>query len=145
MKELDMTQSSSHVLLESRSEAPDFTTNCKYLKKLIQELKVEDDTSVRKELFGEEEVERRLTKKEMKLLFKFMRKLETHYDEFSAPPIPKELEKSIRNRKTSNWLPWEAEAIQKVDAWREEVQEKRDSARTMLNNALDKIRRGEKM
>ncbi len=140
-----MTQSSSHVLLETRPEAPDFTSNFKQLKKLIQELKVENDTSLRKELFGEEEVERRLTKKEMKLLFKFMRKLETHYDESSTPPIPKELEKSIRNRAHATWLPWESEAIQKVEAWRKEVQEKRDSARDMLNSALDKIRRGDKI
>ncbi len=140
-----MTQSSSHVLLETRPEAPDFTANFKQLKKFIQELKVENDTSLRKELFGEEEVERHLTKKEMKLLFKFMRKLETHYDESSTPPIPKELEKSIKNRAHSTWLPWESEAIQKVEAWRKEVQEKRDNARDMLNSALDKIRRGDKI
>ncbi len=140
-----MTQSSSHVLLEARPEAPDFTSNFKYLKKLIQELKVENDSSLRRELFGEEETERRLTKKEMKLLFKFMRKLETHYDESSTPPIPKELEKSIRNRDNSTWLPWESEAIQKIDAWRYETQEKRESARNMLNSALEKVRRGEKI
>ncbi|MGD9818429.1 MAG: hypothetical protein AB7V04_06985 [Desulfomonilaceae bacterium] len=140
-----MTQSSSHVLLETGSEANDFTANFKYLKKLIQELKAENDTSLRKELFGQEDTERRLTKKEMKLLFKFMRKLENHYDESSTPPIPKELEKSIRNRDDSTWLPWETEAIHKIDVWRQEVQEKRETARNMLNTALDRIRRGEKI
>lgn len=140
-----MTQSSSHVLVEPRTEAPDFTSNFKHLKKLIQELKVENDVTLRKELFGDEDVERRLTKKEMKLLFKFMRKLESHYDESSTPPIPKELEKSIRNRNKSAWLPWETEAIQKIEDWRQEIQEKRETARNLLNSALEKIRRGEKI
>ncbi len=37
------------------------------------------------------------------------------------PPVPVELEASIRIRKKSTWLPWEAEAIRKIDRWRADL------------------------
>ncbi len=37
------------------------------------------------------------------------------------PPVPVELEASIRIRKRSTWLPWEAEAIRKIDRWRSDL------------------------
>ncbi|MDQ1239529.1 MAG: hypothetical protein QG577_1715 [Thermodesulfobacteriota bacterium] len=36
-------------------------------------------------------------------------------------PVPEELEASIRIRKRSTWLPWEAEAIRKIEKWREDA------------------------
>lgn len=44
------------------------------------------------------------------------------YDEqMPEPPVPVELEASIRIRKRSTWLPWEAEAIRKIDRWRADL------------------------
>ncbi len=43
------------------------------------------------------------------------------FDRLLTPPVPADLERSIRNKKKDNWLPYEAEAIEKVDAWREQV------------------------
>jgi hypothetical protein len=140
-----MPQCSSRALSENFSDVSDFNSNYKYLKKLIQDLKGENSDSVRKELFGDSEQARPLNKKDMKQLSKFLRKIEHHYEELSNPPIPKELEKSIRGRAKEKWLPWEFEAIQKVDNWRSELEEKRVRARSMLESTLDKVRKGEKL
>jgi len=140
-----MTQSAMHASPENPLESHDFNQNYRYLKKLIQELKVEDGKSLRKEIFGEEEGERSLTKKQMKQLFRFLRKIEHHYEECCTPPVPEELEKGIRAKDSSKWMPWESEAIEKADVWREEVKERRLKARHMLQEALDKIRRGEEL
>jgi hypothetical protein len=36
-------------------------------------------------------------------------------------PVPVELEAAIRIKKRSIWLPWEAEAIRKIEKWRDDV------------------------
>jgi len=136
-----MTQSAFHVSEGTFLDSHDFNRNYKYLKKLIQDLKVENSNSLRKELFGEGERDRILSKKQMKELFKFLRKVEHHYELCYNPPIPEELEKSIRGKDPSGWLPWEMEAIDKVDAWREELQERRQTARRMFLSALEKVRK----
>ncbi|MFH0825018.1 MAG: hypothetical protein V2B18_19880 [Pseudomonadota bacterium] len=139
-----MTQSAFRASAGKNRDTYDFNKNYRYLKKLLQDLKSEDSESLRREIFGESEHGRNLNKKEMKQLFKFLRKIEHQYDECKIPPIPRELEDSIRGREVSEWLPWEQEVIAKADAWREEIQEKRMSAREMLEAALEAIRRGEK-
>lgn len=123
----------------------DFNQNYLYLKRLIEELKMENRETVRERIFGEGERGRNLTKKEMKQLFKFLRKIENHYEECRTPPIPAELEKSIRSRQSHDWLPWEQEAIEKVDGWRARLKEQKLAARDMFNTALEKIRSGEKL
>jgi hypothetical protein len=138
-----MTQSAFSTSSGNFLDSYDFNQNYKYLKKLIQDLKVENGTSLRKEIFGEDESDRTLTKKQMKQLFRFLRKIEHHYEECCNPPIPEELEKSIRARDSSQWLPWEMEAIEKVDTWREALNDRKMHARQMLQKALDKLRNGE--
>ncbi|MFH0960454.1 MAG: hypothetical protein V1897_17320, partial [Pseudomonadota bacterium] len=88
---------------------------------------------------------RPLNKKDLKQLSKFLRKIEHHYEELSNPPIPVELEKSIRSRSKEKWLPWEFEAIQKIDDWQKELDEKKRKAKSLLHSTLDKVRRGEKL
>ena len=138
-----MSQSAFHASAGAFLDSYDFNENYRYLKKLIQDLKQENGKSLKKELFGEEEAERTLTKKQMKQLFRFLRKIEHHYEQCCTPPIPRELEKSIRSKDSDEWLPWELEAIEKVDAWNEELQEKKRTARTMFQRALEKVRNGE--
>lgn len=138
-----MTQSASHASSGEFLDGYDFSRNYKYLKKLIEELKTENSATVRKELFGEEEPNRTLDKKQMKQVFRFLRKIEHHYEECCTPPIPEELEKNIRKRDNANWLPWEQEAIEKVDAWRSALQGRKQHAREMFNKALDRIRSGD--
>jgi hypothetical protein len=97
---------------------------------------------MKKEIFGEADRDRSLTKKQMQQLFRFLRRVEKHYEACSKPPIPPELEASIRSRDSEEWLPWEMEAIEKVEVWREQLHQRRAKAREMLNTALDKVRRG---
>lgn len=62
-----------------------------------------------------------LTKKEFQDRNKYVKNVLKRFSEFLTPPVPLDLEKSIRRGTRDRWLPWEAEAIEKVDAWREEV------------------------
>lgn len=140
-----MTRSASQVPTGNFLDSYDFSQNYRYLKKLIQELKKENSESVRKEIFGEAERGPRLTRGQMQQLFRFLRKVERHYEACSRPPVPEEMEKAIRNRDSSEWLPYEKEALEKVQAWREELQDRKKKARRMLNSALEKVRRGEEI
>jgi hypothetical protein len=137
-----MTRSASHASIEKSPDAYDFNRNYKYLKALIEQLKRENSESVRREIFGEADSDRSLTKNQMKQLFRFLRKVEKHYEACSKPPIPPELEASIRSRDSEEWLPWEMEAIEKVEVWREQLHQRRTKAREMLNVALDRVRSG---
>ena len=122
----------------------DFDRNYQYLKKLIHALKIQNDTSVRRELFGDDESAKSLTKKEMKQLFRFLRRIEHHYETCRTAPVPEELELAIRSKDRSEWLPWEEEAIHKADVWRRELDERRRTARQAFQMALEKVRNGEK-
>ncbi|MEJ2715893.1 MAG: hypothetical protein P8182_01950 [Deltaproteobacteria bacterium] len=67
------------------------------------------------------ELKGRLTRRQIKILNDFRR-----YTDIDGPygfsvPVPPELEASIRIRKRATWLPWEAEAIQKIERWRGDV------------------------
>ncbi len=101
-----MTQSAFQTSEGTSLDSIDFTHNYRNLKKIIQAIKVENGQTVGKELFGDEENVPALTKKDLKDLFKMLRKIEHHYEECCNPPIPQALEKSIRNRDSSEWLPW---------------------------------------
>ena len=136
-----MIQSGIHASPEPLLESHDFDQHHQYIKKLIQDLKEDNHASLRKELLGEDGVNLTLDKKQMQGLFRVLRKVERHYRELSTPPIPTELEGSIRSRDDSEWLPWEMEAIEKVDAWREELHEKKQEGREMLRKALEKLRK----
>ncbi len=138
-----MSQSAFHTSSGNFLDSYDFNQNYKYLKKLIQDLRVENGSSLKKELFGEDECSRTLSKREMKQLFRFLRKIEHHYEECCTPPIPEELEQSIRQKEKAKWLPWESEAIDKVDEWRAALLDRRLDAGHMLDNALERVRRGE--
>lgn len=137
-----MTRSASHASIEKSPDAYDFNRNYKYLKALIEQLKRENSESVRREIFGEADSDRSLTKNQMKQLFRFLRRVEKHYEACTKPPIPPELEASIRSRDSEEWLPWEMEAIEKVEVWREQLHQRRTKAREMLNVVLDRVRSG---
>jgi hypothetical protein len=88
---------------------------------------------------GGDERKRNLTKKDMQDLARALRRIELQYAEYSKPPIPKALETSIRRRNDTDWLPWEMEAIEKVDVWREEQEAMKEKLQQMLDKTLTKI------
>jgi hypothetical protein len=113
------------------------------LKNLIKELKAENKESVTREIFGAEESDRQLTKTQMKKLFRLLRKIERQCTELERPPIPRELEAFIKKRDSSEWLPWELEAVEKLEVWRKELRDRKETARDMFNCTLAKVRKGE--
>ena len=137
-----MTQSAFHASAGNLLDSYDFNQNYRYLRKLVQELADDKDGSAKNEFFAEDEGDRSLTKRQMKQLFRFLRKIEKHYRECCPLPIPVELEEAIRSRDSSDWLPWELEAIEKVEAWREELRDRKNKARKMFNMELEKVRAG---
>jgi hypothetical protein len=139
-----MSQSAVNACSGKAEDSYDFNQNYRYLKKLIHALKIENEGSVRREIFGQEQRTRALTKKEMKQLFRYLRTIEHTYEECLTPPIPEELEHCIRNKDDSAWLPWEMEAIEKVDCWRAELEARRRTARASLERTLENFRRGER-
>ncbi|MGC8908386.1 MAG: hypothetical protein ACP5M0_13220 [Desulfomonilaceae bacterium] len=64
---------------------------------------------------------RNLNRREAKILRDFLSALHEEDPDCSPAPVPEELEASIRIRKRSTWLPWEAEAIRKIEKWREDL------------------------
>ena len=138
-----MLQSGFHASAEPVHDSQDFDQHYQYVKRLIREMKEENHASLRRELFGEED-QRPLSKQQLKDLFRALRKIERQCLECYAAPIPEELEGAIRSRDESAWLPWELEAIEKVDAWRAEIQERKKQTREMLTGTLEKIRKGAK-
>jgi hypothetical protein len=120
----------------------DFEKNYNYLKSLIKALKSQNNGAVRKAVFGDTEAQKKMTKKQMKQLATFLRKVEHQYEEAAEPPIPDELESAIRDRESCDWLPWEMEAIEKQEAWREDLQKKRLEMREKLEEAIETVREG---
>lgn len=63
----------------------------------------------------------KLNRRQMRILSNYVKGVERNDPDFMGPPVPAELEASIRVKKRSMWLPWEAEAIRKIDRWREDL------------------------
>jgi hypothetical protein len=63
----------------------------------------------------------KLNRRQIKILNDFMNRIEDDDPECFSPPVPAELEASIRIKRRSVWLPWEAEAIRKIERWREDL------------------------
>jgi len=102
----------------------DFRENYRFLSELIN---CEDkNTSVLKTL---EDLARgrtagglaNLTRRQEQIWRQFLRNLAKDDPDGLFAPVPAELEASIRIRKRSTWLPWEAEAIRKIERWRCDV------------------------
>ena len=133
-----MSQAALHTSAQAL-DSHDFDHNYRYVKKLIQELIVQNQGSLKRDMTSGDERRPILTKKEMQDLARVLRRIELQYAEYARPPIPKALETSIRRRNDSDWLPWELEAIEKVDVWRIELETKKEKLQQMLNKALTKI------
>jgi hypothetical protein len=64
----------------------------------------------------------KLNRRQMKIIKDFLTGIEEDDSECFAPPVPVELEAAIRVKKRSTWLPWEAEAIRKIERWRGDLE-----------------------
>jgi len=62
-----------------------------------------------------------LNRRQLKIVRDFVSGIHHGEGDGAPAPVPEELEASIRIRKRSTWLPWEAEAIRKIEKWREDA------------------------
>lgn len=62
-----------------------------------------------------------LNRRQLKIVKDFFSGIHQGDGDSLPAPVPEELEASIRIRKRSTWLPWEAEAIRKIEKWREDA------------------------
>ncbi|MGO9121377.1 MAG: hypothetical protein ACLQPD_27675 [Desulfomonilaceae bacterium] len=63
----------------------------------------------------------KLNRRQLQIVTRFLKEFDLEEPECFAPPVPPELEASLRLRKRSTWLPWEAEAIRKIERWRADL------------------------
>ncbi len=64
-----------------------------------------------------------LSKKQVQDRNRKIKNVLKRFGEVLTPPVPQDLEQHIRGRDSETWLPWEAEAIEKIDRWRDDIQE----------------------
>jgi len=102
----------------------EFRENYRFLCELIN-CKQKNDKAARKLASFQDrspvELTSRLNRRQAKIFKDFLKERASNPRESLWAPVPVELEASIRIRKRSTWLPWEAEAIHKIELWREDV------------------------
>ncbi|MGA8832438.1 MAG: hypothetical protein ACLQT6_05195 [Desulfomonilaceae bacterium] len=102
----------------------EFRENYKFLSELIDCKEKNNTASKGLESMVEERLKvlrGRLNRRQLKILTDYLSQIEEEDDNLLAPPVPAELEASVRIRKRATWLPWEAEAIRKIERWRADV------------------------
>ena len=59
------------------------------------------------------------------------------FSKILTPPVPLDLENHIKSKEGTALLPWEAEALQKVSRWRNEVNKVKPQIMEELRRALE--------
>jgi hypothetical protein len=122
------------------SEPPgDFNSNYRHLKKLInQALKegtpIEDLNLVPRR--SSTSPSRKLSREDLLKLLHTIRRIKTRYQRLLQSPVPRELERDILAKRPEERLPWENEALEKVEEWRQAVCAVRTQVQTELNDHL---------
>jgi hypothetical protein len=80
---------------------------------------------------------RKLNQRQMKIIKDFIKGARLEPQDRPGPPVPPELEASLRVRQRSTWLPWEAEAIRKIERWRKDISFISSCLRSRLNSSVD--------
>jgi len=109
---------------ELSSIPAEFRENYRFLSELINCRDKNDSAANELEDLVEKRLCRirgKLNRRQIKLLNDFMNRIKDDDPECFFPPVPAELEAAIRIKRRSIWLPWEAEAIRKIERWREDL------------------------
>jgi hypothetical protein len=101
----------------------EFRENYLFLRELIQcrernDLALQGLESITAE--QKSELAKILNRRQNKIVNDILKRVSDDFEDGPAP-VPPELEASIRVRRRSTWLPWEAEAIEKIERWRRDV------------------------
>lgn len=102
----------------------EFRENYRFLRELI-DCKQKNDAATRTLVSfvgtAPAELRARLNRRQARIFKDCLRDRAACPGDCFPVPVPVELEASIRVRKRATWLPWEAEAIHKIELWREDV------------------------
>jgi hypothetical protein len=77
-----------------------------------------------------------LSRKQVTERNRLVKSILQRFSSILTPPIPHELEQSIRSKDACNWLPWEKEVIERVGQWRDEIAQIRPEILKELRCAL---------
>ncbi|MFH0822542.1 MAG: hypothetical protein V2B18_07300 [Pseudomonadota bacterium] len=124
------------------SEPPgDFTSNYRYLKRLINKA-LKEGTHVEDlhliERHPARNQPKELSREDLIRLLVTIRRIRTQYQALLQQPVPRELVRDILAKSPEERLPWEDEALEKLESWRRDVEAVRDQVRTELNDHLNR-------
>ncbi len=117
----------------------DFNSNYRYLKQLINKaLKegtpLEELCLIPKQ--GSKEKGKQLSRDDLIKLLHIIRRIKSRYQRLLQSPVPRELERDILVKRPESRLPWEQEALDKIEQWRKDVKRVRATVRRELNDHL---------
>jgi hypothetical protein len=78
-----------------------------------------------------------LTRKQVMEQNRLLKNILKRFSKILTPPVPLDLESHIKSKDETALLPWEAEALQKVRQWRNEIGEIRPQMMEELRRALE--------
>ncbi|MFH0958465.1 MAG: hypothetical protein V1897_07145 [Pseudomonadota bacterium] len=119
-----MTLDKSAQDMDLSSIPSEFRENYKFLSELIECKEKNNIASMGLESMVEErlrQIRGKLNRRQVRILTNYLKEADALEDGPIAPPVSAELEASIRMRNRVAWLPWEAEAIRKIERWRADV------------------------
>jgi hypothetical protein len=77
-----------------------------------------------------------LTKKQATERNRLVKSILQRFAKILTPPAPNELEAHILTKDRADWLPWEKEVMERLEKWRDEINELRPAILNELRRAL---------
>ncbi len=78
-----------------------------------------------------------LTRKQVMEQNRLLKNILKRFSKILTPPVPLDLESHIKSKDETALLPWEAEALQKVSLWRNEISKVKPQIMEELRRALE--------
>jgi hypothetical protein len=77
-----------------------------------------------------------LSREDLLRLLKLIRRIKSRCESLLEPPVPAQLESDILAKRPEDRLPWETEALDKIETWKEALKNVRAEVRIELNQHL---------
>lgn len=119
----------------------EFQSNYRHLKRLINKALKEGTPLEELHLVPKDPATRpakKLSRDDLVKLLHIIRRIRTRYQRLLQCPVPKELERDILDKAPEDRLPWEEEALEKIDQWKRDVASVREQVQKELNDHLKK-------
>lgn len=117
----------------------DFESNYRHLKRTINTaikngVSLNQLNLIPKNL--SEKPPKNLSRDDLLRLLKLIRRIKSRCESLLEPPVPAELERDILAKQPEDRLPWETEALEKIQTWKESLRTVRTQVRIELNQHL---------